>query len=357
MPRKMILSPNKVLPVHHRIPFESRTMLGKVSLTPERMIEYSIDHYIAFTYFLTPREIKNLKDGTTQNPPPMVATAWPIGVAHTAGIQALLICPNISPQNDSMVSSRFRFVITVFDHLPCFWDGSHSWGEVKQRVIRYMYHIYDAICDQHIARHNHIGGKWSRQDEKFKFNKNFLAATALCQFAYNPHSCRAAKGKLSEMGDLNENKLIHWCFVLPMLEFLVKEMNPFSELEVETILNMDVCRCQEDYLKKAMYQGIFSETKVMERAILPSNDVNAYTARDHDVCKGVPYVFARVGALLIDGFDYAPDDRVNTWTAQERSNLFKAFDPVHVIPLYPPVKERVRLVQYGVIQDGVLVVR
>jgi hypothetical protein len=328
------------------IPKECVDIMYSLGTSPIKLELYCDTFYGTVNSYSTRKEVRDIVDLGQPAGTPILDSAWEEGEAHKYGIDGLLLCPNIVPQFDTPEASNFRMVLVIFDNLPCFHDTTKTWKDMKQLLIRYYHYVFDAQCHATILNHKFIGGKRARLRGKYMHCKNLLASSLLYQFAYGNKSTRSSKVRICEMGRVPENKMVNLCFVKPMTEFLLKEMNPFSELDQETIQTMDVGRSQEDWISLAKTRGIFSQASVLEKARLPTNHVEAYTAEDCDICKGVPYVFARLGALVVDGFDFPSDDDISTWTEQERRDLFKPFDLQYCVPIHPPVKGR--LAEYGI---------
>jgi hypothetical protein len=287
------------------------------------------------------RDIVQLNRGTGQR-----VGGWPIGWARTQGLAILLVNPNKYPLYRDPDSLRFYTAICFFDNTICPHDRTRSWGQMKEYCIRLYYLLHDKLPLPEIANNEYVGKKYSNLPSRYSKLKNKFVSWILVAGAYGFNTTRSAKLKLCDMGKMQENLLVNNYFVRLQLKYFLEEMDPNNELDYGYIVTLNNCRSQEDFIGLCKHRGIFSDSVVGERCNLPNNHVRSYTIEDADVCKGIPYDFARVAALIVQGFDYPVDDQLNSWTNNERMDLYKPFDPEWCIPRYPPVNSR-RPEEYG----------
>ena len=299
-----------------------------------RMIVMAEDYYGYRTDHKSPKEIRDLVTLAPDGPLP--AGAWPPNEAQKHGVVALLVNPNRYPLYQTLPARMYRLALIQFDMTTCGHDHLHDWKHQKDLVIRYFAMIYDLVPNEIIKDHTYVGRKHSCLDKKYAYLKNLLAAILIHRAAYGWHQRLSHQLRLSNQGKLNSKKLVHNYFVRMMVYYLLTEMNPNLDLEYEKIMTADVCDVSEHIVRTAVNKGIWSESIVLPRASRPSDHPDCYNAEHKDVCKGVPYPFARLCSLVVFGFRYSKLAHMSHMTLDEERKLYNAHDPIHCIPRYPP---------------------
>jgi len=297
------------------------------------------------TDYLTRQEIRDLRHIGPDPDDNRPNDAVPVGVSHRYGLIFLISSPNLLPVHRTPEALRYKMALMEFDASPYPYDKSLTNGQAKQIAIRLFYHVYDKECDHHIYQHKIVGGKNSKITYRYGWHKTMLACSIIHLMCYGTCMSRNQRDKLSEHGKHSYNKLYHNFFARTIALFFCQEMNPFGELDYEDMMTMNVGDAQEHLIKVTKFCGIWLHTIILPRAKANSWDPDCFTKEDKDVCKGTPYEFARLAAMMVDGFDFAEDDQKNYWTEEERRALFKPLDKKYCYPRYPPVKHR--LLEYG----------
>lgn len=313
-------------------------------LSDREMIERSEAYYGQRTDYLSfneTRELVSLGPSPTDPRPP---GTWPVGSAEKNGLVCLLLCPNRYPVHHTDEALRYKIALLQFDFTHSTTDLHQTWKYQKDLLVRYFHRIYDLVPEEVIANHEHVGGVHSKLEERYKYLKNALASVLVNHIAYGWSSVRSKRRRLITVGKLDNNKLIHNMFVRPMVHFLVTEMNPYNELTYEAIMTSDTCKQQDHIIRVAKKEGIWSNGYVMPRAQVSSDHPSCLTVEDIDMCKGIPYDFARLCALVIQNFDYGEDYKLH-WTEQEQRDLYKPFDKKYCFPRFPPISTRLK--EYG----------
>ena len=303
------------------------------------MIARAEAYYDSRTDNKTPDQIRDLVSLGPPTDDPLPPGAWPYGAAASRGVPGLLVNPNRYPCHRTDQSLQYKVALMQFDCTTSLTDTTSPWKQQKDLVIRYFYHIYNLVPVECINQHIHVGSVHAKLEEKYSNYKNWLACLLIHQVAYGFAITRQSQDRLSSKGKLAPNKLIHNMFVRPMVFYLLTEMNPYNELKYELIMTSHCGKQQEHLIRTAKNHGIWSNTVVEPRVQIPADHQHALTAEHKDMCKGIPYEFARLCALLINRFDYGEDYKCS-WTEEERQNLFEPLDSTYCIPRFPPIANR-----------------
>ena len=309
-----------------------------IVLTKAEMVFIAEDYFGYHTDNMCPTQIRDLISLTplAEMPP----GSWKHGEALKHGLFALLVNPNRQPLHDEPASRRFRLSLFQFDMTPCEHNRLYLWKDQKDLVIRYFYMVCCLEPNEIIRDHRHIGGNHSGLANKYKYLKNSLAAILIHRLAYGWQIRVKNLTWLCCEGKLQRRKWVHNHMVRIMVNYLLKEMNPKFELSYEEIMVANVRKVTEHIVRIAKTKGVWRESIVLPRATLPADHPNCYDEEDQDVCKGIPYEFARLCALVIPGFEHASEDHMNHMTVEEERRLYSAHDNTYCFPRYPPSWKR-----------------
>lgn len=263
----------------------------------------------------------------------------PVGVTHEHGLIPLLVSPNYYPVHYDARSLRYKAALLDFEEAPWPHDPTKTWGDARRLAIRFFFHVYDLFVDDTINRNNFVGAKSCKHDERYKHAKNLFAASIIHMLAYGIHMSRNQRRHLSVTGKQEQYKHVHNMFVRPLAMFFTMEMNPSQELDYMTLMTVVVGKAQEHYIAKAKFFGIWSDGVILSYINRPSCDPLCFTQEHKDVCKGIPYGFARLAALIFKDFDWSNKSECY-WTVEERRALFDPLDPIYCYPQYPPISTR-----------------
>lgn len=313
--------------------------LATMSLTNQQMIERAEDYYGLRTDHKTPDEIRDLIALGPAAGDPLPPHAWAYGSAAEAGLCYLLINPNRYPVHQDTEAIRYKIALLQFDFTQSLTDNTQTWKSQKDLVIRYFHHIYDLVPEDPINHNIYIGCGHAKLDSKYAYYKNMLACLLIHQVAYGFGTSRYQQGRLSNLGKLDENKWVHNMLVRPLVWYLLTEMNPHNELRYETIMTSDCGKQQEHIIRTGVKHGIWSSTVVLPLTQHPADHPRALTEEHKDMCKGIPYEFGRLCALLINNFKYGEDYKCS-WTEDERRQLYAPLDNKYCIPRFPPIGDR-----------------
>lgn len=224
--------------------------------------------------------------------------AWPVGVARALPWPALLHCTNILPWGTG--TKLIRDCIVSFDSRPATVnDITNNWLFQKHTVVCYYFHVMDHVADDRIANHDVLGRK-NKVNHHFKYTKNSIAALLIakcCQgWGMNPSGLMT----LADMENSPTYRLRYYMFVLPMISFLVTEMNPHAHLDARTILEINMERAEEYLLKRLRNHGIWSQDLMLQW--IGSGLVS--TVQHKNVTKGVEFQLARLCSLIVRDYKW-----------------------------------------------------
>lgn len=250
-----------------------------------------------------------------------IPSVVPMGTTRVNdGLEGLLRCPNLLPA-PSLQTRAVTQAMVQFDLSPCTVQESHNnWLYQKQTVICYWFEIHDHMPDPRIVGDVNLGGK-NKVLEHFKDAKNKLAAVliARCAFGWNLHgkgvdNFRRMAGKLTYAKQ-------YYLFVLPMVYFLVTEMNPGNHLNAKTILTQNLPRVMQEYIhKRIKAHGIWSQQLMLRRLALPLGHEWGPQGLHKDITKGYEFHFARLASLILRDLKRPYDDE-NEHTDWEKLNI------------------------------------
>lgn len=270
-----------------------------------------------------------------------------IGAAARSGLAALLVSRNLLPCGPGC--DRARMIIHCFDSLP---SGSNdrlntTWLEQKQMVIRYYYQVYDKMPCAEVAYADIIGsGSSQRVIEHYQTAKNQLVALLIVKCAYGWHFKVPSRDNvdLRDLSTWPRHKGVFYKFVVPMIKFVITEMNPDMQLCVNDILDTNLSRV-EDWMKQRLRSnGVWSHDLLEYRQGLPHGHRYGIGPQDRHVTKGVEYHFARLGSLIIPNYKlpYSVEKKEPHKvyvTREEYNNLYRGYDNLAVarygVPKYP----------------------
>lgn len=228
----------------------------------------------------------------------------PRGHAASMGVVVLLQSPNLYPVGKN--STNIRLAITCFDRQLARVNNTERQFQFQRELfVRYYHIVHKHIEDPQLAGHDTLG---VHKDVKgtFRTTKMWIVALLVSKLAYGWHVKASHMDKLWAMGELPENKLVHYMFVLPCVQLACTEMNPHNSLCYRTILNYNLKRLENNIKSKSRQFGWYSQNEAIRRINLdPAVHPNeAITYRDEQMCCGIEYQFARMFSLIIKDFKW-----------------------------------------------------
>ncbi len=224
--------------------------------------------------------------------------SWPIGAAQTHGLPALLQCTNIVPWGNG--TKLIRTCILAFDARPALVnDMTRPWLFQKHMVVRYYFNIMNHVADNAIVGHDVLGKK-NKVRHHFAYTKNAVAALLITKCCQGWGMMPSGLISLHAMEDHPVYQQRYYMFVLPIIQFLITEMNPHAHLDARVILEMDMPRIEEYLLKRITKHGIWSQELMLHWI---QNGQVQKTKHRH-VTKGVEFQFARLLSLIIRDYKW-----------------------------------------------------
>ena len=265
--------------------------------------------------------------------------------AAMGGLPGLLASRNLLPYGPD--SWLIGLAIQQFDLTPALVNEGHlTWLYQKHMVIRYYFQVMDHLPNHEIRYHQILGtGSSNKVHEHFVSIKNQIATLliAKCGFGWD-FGATGMRGTLHELGTQPEYEARYYTFVLPMAHFLCTEMNPHGALNFRDIVTKIKLVRIEEYMKKRLEKGIWSQELLMKRIKLPVSHQWHVTYLDRDVTKGVEYKFARLCSLIVPNYKWPFNQRLGRpdklyITQQELDLMHTGYDQ-HTIarfdqPSYP----------------------
>ena len=116
--------------------------------------------------------------------------------------------------------------------------------------------------------------------------KNKLVAILIARCAFGWTIGSRGLERFEKMGTFPEYRMQYYLFVLPMIHFVVTEMNPKNHLDARKIMNCNLQRAEE-YMKKRINEyGIWSQELLLLRNSYAPHHPRAITRLDQDVTRG-----------------------------------------------------------------------
>ena len=270
-----------------------------------------------------------------------------VGSAAKIGLNALLVSRNLLPYGPNARDARM--ITHCFDSLPSESNDIFTtvWLEQKQMVIRYYYHVYDKVPINNIANGLIIGAASNnRVMAHYKTVKNQLVALLIVKCAYGWHFTVPSRRQvdLKELSQWINYKGVFFKFVIPMIHFVVTEMNPHRHLSVRKILDTNLSRLEEKMRERARNNGVWSHELLRVRLGLHTKDPGYPNEWDNHVTKGVEYHFARLSSLIIPNYKLPYNEETQEQekvylTLEEYNRLYVGYDDTAVarfgVPEYP----------------------
>ena len=270
-----------------------------------------------------------------------------VGSAAENGLNALLVCRNLLPYGPNCGDARM--VTHCFDSLPSESNDIFStvWLEQKQMVIWYYYHVYDKVPVNNIANGLIVGGASNNcVMDNYKTVKNQLVALLIVKCAYGWHFKIQSRRNvdLKELSQYDDYRAVFFKFVIPMIHFVVTEMNPHPHLSVMKIFDTNLSRVEGKMRDRAKYNGVWSHELLKCRMGLHTRDPQYVGGWDNHVTKGVEYRFARLSSLIIPNYKLPYNEETKeqekvylTW--EEYDRLYVGYDNTAIarfgVPEYP----------------------
>ena len=270
-----------------------------------------------------------------------------IGSAAREGLTTLLTSRNLLPYGPG---SEFACsIIHCSDSLASQSNDclNNLWMDQKRMVIRYYYRVYNLVPCTRIRFGNIVGSKSKNKvEEHYKVTKNQLVAILIVKCAYgwdfNMPSNKCVR--LEEFSTWPSHKLAYYNFVIPMINFVITEMNPHCHLDARLILDTNISRVEEYVKNRCLNGGIWSHDLLEIRLQLARTHPMAVNHLDRDVTKGIEFKFARLASLIIPNFklpynlDKRHTEKLNI-TKEEYRQLYRGYDHLAIEryeePTYP----------------------
>ncbi len=228
-----------------------------------------------------------------------------VGLAARIGLDALVASQNLAPYGAGCCGARL--VVHCFDSSRSRSNDilNTTWLQQKQMVIRYYYRVYDRMPSPEVAYAKIIGsGSGNKVMEHYQTVKNQLVALLIVKCAYGWHFSVPSRKNvdLKDLSTWPEHKHVFYKFVIPMIQFVITEMNPDMHLCVNDILDTNLSRV-EGWMKQRLRDGgVWSHDLLRLRQGLPEGHRLAIAEWDNHVTKGVEYNFARLASLIIPNY-------------------------------------------------------
>lgn len=264
---------------------------------------------------------------------PVGGVGEPCGQARLGGIPRLLSTDNLYPFGPQ--SGWMRRSVIWFDTVttPTVINGApRTYRYLRELLVRFYFSVHDHMPDAAIVSHR-ILGKNKKVEDGFATTKNWIVAILLTKSVVGWNSNDSQVNRLWEMGTHPSYRIQYYLFVLPMLVFMVTEMNPHNHLSVRRVLNFDMSRIPSHIRHKASKHSIWSQEEALNR--LSRNEISN---RDADMCSGIEFKFARVLSLIVANFTWKYDTArlqpILPWiTAAEKELIYEPLDAQHVRPM------------------------
>ena len=290
-----------------------------------------------------------MRNRTLQNlplPPGFFHGTLPPGLAaeqhRTIGVAAFLASPNLLPTDEKHV--LVRNLTELFDQKPqkTTHAGFRPYGVAKEMVIRKYSRVFDIRPNPDLRIHPHIGlPRGNNIAQHYQSCKKWCAALLVAkEFLGYLRTFNRGFKLLDLATDADpENREVLWFGVLPMLFFIVTEMDPYEELDLISLLSIDIGRIPDSVVSRmrGFQGGIWSEQVLSHRMNLPLGHPEGLSAADQFAPKGLEFRFARMLSLLI------PDLWIPRWpnsivlfhflTNEQLSLLYLGYD-AHTPSIY-----------------------
>lgn len=239
---------------------------------------------------------------------------------HTAGTGQYFCSDDIYPDDRSPAgiaagggpakAEMVAFLLTRVNPLqpnsPTYFDRLHDlivWSHYCQTQEIHPQILANTVLNNHQNGGSQVGSHNKRMPSDTVLLLLFVAA-----FGWD-NNVSFRKQSLEQIGAQPHHQQVYRCFVLPFVSFYLRRMDSRRGGNVNNFLRRSPYRVESSLKARAKNDGVWSQNRMLWRAQQQPDAATGQPhpqalshGRDRGVCKGVELGFARLHALIIEGY-------------------------------------------------------